>query len=100
MYDSYYFELTMSFLVGIAITKTSSLFLTLFADKKQGSDSLPKNNEDSEVLPMHPKTIKTNNELFENLEETGDKLDDVSLKTLTTYIDKRVSKILRKNREL
>ena len=85
-------------MIGIAITKTASLFLTLFAGKKQGSDSLPEKNgmEVSQALPMHPQTIKSNNELFENLEETGEILDDVSLKTLTDYIDKRVSKILRK----
>ena len=84
-------------MVGIAFAKMSSLFLTIFGSKKNISEMLPENNgiEDSPILPMHQQNIKTNNELFENLKETGEKLDNVSWETLNDYIDKRVSKILK-----
>ena len=88
-------------MLGLVIAKLSTMFLTLLANSNTDSNSSVeiKRIKTPRLVQVGERTVEIDTDLFETLENTSHESDTVSLKNLTDYIDKRVSKILRKQKQ-
>ena len=88
-------------MLGLVIAKLSTMFLTLLANSNTDSNSSVeiKRIKTPRLVQVGERTVEIDTDLFETLENTSHESDTVSLKNLTDYIDKRVSKILRKRKQ-
>ena len=88
-------------MLGLVIAKLSTMFLTLLANSNTDSNSSVeiKRIKTPRLIQVGERTVEIDTDLFETLENTSHESDTVSLKNLTDYIDKRVSKILRKRKQ-